>query len=103
MDEAHGTEAEARRAFSSNILASTLLDFGKSLNSESAKFNVYERAARNLNTQEFDDKGTVFGLINKCKSAGRDLAHESDMFANNICDLLDFTEKNSSGYEFSTV
>ena len=103
MDEAHGTEAEARRAFSADILASTLLDFGRQLESESAKYNVYERAARNLNTEEFDDKGTVFGLINKAKSAGKDLAHQSNMFANNICDLLAFAEKSFSGYEYSTV
>lgn len=103
MDEAHGTEAEARRAFSANILASTLLDFGRQLESESAKYNVYERAARNLNTEEFDDKGTVFGLINKAKSAGKDLAHQSNMFANNICELLAFAEKSYSGYEYSTV
>lgn len=84
-------------------MASTLLDFGKQLESESAKYNVYERAARNLKTEEFDDKGTVFGLINKCKSAGRDLANNSNVFANNICELLDFAEKSNTGYEYATV
>lgn len=79
------------------------MDFGKSFNSESAKYNVYERAARNLNTEEFDDKGTVFGLLNKAKSAGKALAHESDIFANDICDLLDFAQKSNGGYEYSTV
>lgn len=79
------------------------MDFGKSLISESAKYNVYERAARNLNTEEFDDKGTVFGLLNKAKNAGKALGHESDIFANSICDLLDFAQKSNSGYEYSTV
>lgn len=103
MDEAQGCEAESRRAFSSTVLASSLLDFGKNLDSESAKLNVYERAARNLNTEEMDDKGVVFGLINKCKSAGKDLAVHSNLYANNICNLLDFAEKNTNGYEYSTV
>ena len=103
IDEAHGTEAEARRAFSANVLASTLLDFSKGLDSETAKFNVFERAARNVNTEEMDDKGTIYGLINKAKSAGKEFGRHSALYANNICELLDFSEKNYNGYEFSTV
>lgn len=117
VDEAHGTEAEARRAFSSNVLASSLLDFAKSLNSESPKYNVFERAVKNIDTssleskeeanlsheQEQAGKGVIFGLINKCKQAGRELSKFAENYANNICLLLDFAEKRNSGYEFANI
>ena len=103
MDEAHGTEAEARRAFSQDILASTLLDWGKGLESESPKYNVYERAARSINSEEIDDKSTIFGLINKCKKAGKDLANASNIFANGFCQLLDFAPHAYGSYESCNV
>ena len=103
VDEAHGTEAEARRAFSQDVLASTLLDWGKGLESEKPKFNVFERAARNMDTEEIDDKGTVYGLINKCKSSGKDMANKANLFANGINKLLAFAQKSYNGYEYSTI
>ena len=50
-----------------------------------------------------EDKGTIYGLINKAKSAGKEFGRHSALYANNICELLDFSEKNYNGYEYSTV
>lgn len=117
VDEAHGTESEARRAFSSNVLASVLLDYAKVLDSENPKLNIFEKAARNIDTSALESKeeshlahneeqagkSVIYGLINKCKSAGKELSNYCSRYANNISLLLDFSEKSKSGYEFSNV
>lgn len=84
-------------------MASALLDFSKNMDSESAKLNVFERAARNITTEEMDDKGLVYGLINKCKAAGKQLARFSNLYANNICELIEHLPKSKSGYEYMTL
>lgn len=98
-------------------MASSLLDFGSQLDSENPKLNVFERAARTIDTsaleakdesglnlsQEQEGKSVIFGLINKCKKAGKDLSHQSIMYANSICELLKFAQKSNSGYEYATI
>lgn len=117
IDEAHGIESEARKAFSSNVLAQTLLDFSNNLSSESAKFNVFVRAIKNIDSSNLEvkddrnidfnsqqeDKTLIFGLMNKCKSISKDFSILSANYADNICLLLNFADKNSYGYEFSNI
>lgn len=73
------------------------------MESERPKYNVYERAARSINSEEIDDKSTIFGLINKCKKAGKDLANKSNLFANGFCKLLDYAPHAYGSYESCDV
>lgn len=94
-----------------------MLDFGKNLESSNPKQNVFESVSRNIdtsalepkdespmdNSQVQDCKSLIYGLINKCKISGKTLSSKSNLYANNICELLDFSEKNSFGYEYSNL
>ncbi len=117
IDEAHGIESEARRAFSSNVAARMLLDFSRNFESDSAKFNVFVRALKNIDASSLEakderskdinalqeDRTLIYGLLNKCKSIATDFAHLSNDYANSIGLLLKFADKNSYGYEFSNI
>lgn len=117
VDEAHNTEAEARKAFSSIVSASALLEIAKGLESTSPKLNVFERADRTIDVssleykdeqaqkllQEQIGKNVIYGMLKKCKELGIVLSNKAYLYANNLNTLLDAVPRQKSGYEFRDV
>lgn len=100
LDEAHGAEAEARRAFSLEIAAEDVTRLAQKVASGESR-NVYARAERKLSSSLKNDGATLFeGLIGKAKSAGDMFAAAAHEFAPHIKDLLYFDpNKRSRSYD----
>lgn len=100
LDEAHGAEAEARKAFSLEIGAEDLLRLASRTASESSR-NVFARAERKLGSKLENDGMTLFfGLTGKAKSAGDAYAAAARDLAAHMKDLLFFDpNKRSRGYD----
>lgn len=100
LDEAHGAEAEARRAFSLEIAAEDVTRLAQKVASGESR-NVYARAERKLSSSLKNDGATLFeGLIGKAKSAGDMFAAAAHEFAPHIKDLLFFDpNKRSRNYD----
>ncbi|MDO5329328.1 MAG: exonuclease domain-containing protein [Coriobacteriia bacterium] len=117
VDEAHGTESEARSAFSYVIGASELLDLSKALKSESVKKNLFLKATKNIdidslvakgdaglsNAEEVEGKNVIFGLLKKCITRGKEASDVIKNFAEHFNLLCSFAPKSKNGYEFSDI
>lgn len=102
VDEAHGAETEARRAFSLELSADDINALARKVSEGETTRNVFVRAERNVVASNFESGETLFyGLTNKAKAAGKDFAEKAQEFTAHIQDLLYFdTNKRSKGYEF---
>ena len=100
LDEAHGAEAEARKAFSLEIDAEDLLRLVSKTAPESTR-NVFSRAERKLASKlESDGVTLFFGLVGKAKSAGETYAAAARDLVLHMKDLLFFDpNKRSRGYD----
>lgn len=102
VDEAHGTEAEARRAFSLELAAEDLLRIARRVSPgiESSR-DVFSRAERRAATLEAQDGVTLlYALANKARSAGQLFAQAAEEFSRHMKDLLFFDPSNrSKGYD----
>lgn len=102
VDEAHGAEAEARRALSPEISAEALLRQARRLaaGGGSTVFHRIEMAA----ARSQDDSTLVHGLSAKAKSAGAEMASAAAEFAHRFKDLLYFDHnRRSKGYEYVEI
>ena len=99
VDEAHGAEAEARRAFSLEISADSINNLSRKLASDEASQNAFIRAERRAGAAL--DEGTLFyALIAKARKAGKDFSVAAEEFLSHIKDLSYFdTNKRGRGYE----
>ena len=100
LDEAHGAEAEARRAFSLEIAAEDVARLAQKVASGESR-NVYARAERKLESSLKNEGVTLFeGLVGKAKSAGDAFAEAAHEFVPHIKDLLYFdANKRSRNYD----
>ena len=102
VDEAHGAEAEARRAFSLELAAEDLLRIAQRVSADESSRNVFVRAERRVVVPGKEDGATLFyALTNKARAAGRVFAEAAEDFSHHLKDLLFFdTNKRSKGYEY---
>lgn len=100
LDEAHGAEAEARRAFSLEIAAEDVIRLAQRVASGESR-NVFVRAERKLAGTLNDEGETLFmGLAGKAKSAGDSFATAAHEFVPHMKDLLFFDpNKRSKSYD----
>lgn len=115
VDEAHGAENEARRAFSLSISADELSNLASRVGVESSR-NVFSRAERTAKVPEEQPQGTslfggekgeeaaspstlFYGLLAKAKSLGKAFADVEIQFNAHIRDLLYFDPAKKSSYE----
>lgn len=100
VDEAHGAEAEARRAFSVGLAAEELLRLATQVSADEAYRNPFVRAERTVVAPESSESGTLFyALMAKAKAAGKAFARSSQDFATHMKDLLFFDGNRRSSYE----
>ena len=102
VDEAHGAENEARRAFSLSLAAEDILRLATRVSADEASRNVFVRAERRVVAPEGGDGATLFyALTAKARSAGTAYAEAAREFSTHLKDLLFFdANKRGKGYEY---
>lgn len=100
VDEAHGAETEARRAFSTELKSDTLQSVIRRVSSDSAKTNVFLRAERSAPVNA--ESKTLFDtMTSKAKTASGAFAIAAEEFCLSVKDLLYFDPKSKGrGYEY---
>ena len=101
VDEAHGAENEARRAFSVELAEEDILSLVRRVASEEARRNVLVRAERTVVMPGNESASTLFyGLTAKARSAGKKFGAAAEEFCAHLKDLLFYdTNRRSKGYE----
>lgn len=121
VDEAHGSENEARQALSLKLSVDEINQLSSRVGDGETARNVFVRAERNLvapdtgkvsgtagasgdDNSGIEDAGTLFfGLIHKAKEAGRNFADAADIFCSHVKDLLYFDTQKRSSYDIIDV
>lgn len=101
VDEAHGAEAEARRAFSLSLSAEDIVRLAGRVDSDEASRNVFVRAERRVTIPGGEEGSTLFyALTGTARAAGKTYATHAQSFASHMKDLLFFdTNRRGRGYE----
>lgn len=100
VDEAHGAETEARRAFSLEVSSEAIHGLIRKVTSDSARTNVLIRAERTPIVEE-EGKRLYTSLVHKAQSAAQAFGIAGEEFCLRAKDLLFFDEtKRSRGYEY---
>ncbi len=101
VDEAHGAESEARRAFSLSLAADKIGKLAQRTASEESSRNVFARAERRVVAVQREENATLFfALSGKARRAGSAFAQMADEFLRHLKDLLFFdASKRSKGYD----
>lgn len=102
LDEAHGAESEARRAFSLTLSAEDIIRLATRVSDTETSRSVFARATRHAVTAPDEDEGAelLYALVNKARAAGRTYAEHARIFVAHMKDLLFFdSSKRGRGYE----
>ena len=100
VDEAHGAEAEARRAFSLEVSSSEVQSLALRLTSDSPKHNVLLRAARNTIADD-EGQGLYDALVTKARTAAGSFGIAAQEYCLAGKDLLALDDRgHSKGYDY---
>lgn len=101
VDEAHGAETEARRAFSLSLSAEDIVRLANRVGADEASRNVFVRAERRVVIPGMEEGSSLFyALTNKARLAGKAYAEAAVEFSEHLKDLLFFDQnKKGKGYE----
>ena len=100
VDEAHGAEAEARRAFSLSTSSNEIMTLVKRVTADSASVNVLTRVKRSAQAPE-EGQALYDALIVKAETAAGAFSIAAEEFCLSAKDLLVFDQKSRSrGYEW---
>ncbi len=102
VDEAHGAEQEARRAFSIELNAEEIMRIAQKVSIENARRNVFLKAERRvtLNGSKEEDEKTFFALTNNGKTAGESYRLAAEELCASMKGLLFFNgSRKGRGYE----
>lgn len=103
VDEAHGAEAEARRAFSLSLAADDIVRIANRVEDAEASRNVFARAERRVVAPAESEGATLFyALTAKARAAGTAYAASAREFVGHMKDLL-FFDQNKRGRNYETV
>lgn len=100
VDEAHGAEAEARRAFSLSLTAEDILRLVQRVGPEDASRNVFLRTERRVVPNDEENSTLLYALTAKARAKGATYADAAREFSESLKDLLFFDQtKGKKGYE----
>lgn len=101
LDEAHGAENEARRAFSVELDAEEINRLVGQIGETDSSRNLFNRAERKVEQKLIGENCTLFyGLSNKAKLASAEYAQVAKEFCAHIKDLLYFdANKRNKSYD----
>lgn len=103
VDEAHGAESEARRAFSVSLAAEDIMRLAHRAGADEASRNVFVRAERRVVVSGSEEGSSLFyALTSKARAAGKTYAEAAQEFASHMKDLL-FFDQNKRGRGYETV
>lgn len=103
IDEAHGAEAEARRAFSVTLDGEEIMRLVNRLASSESSRNPFVRVERTATAPNGEEGETLlYGLTAKARAAGTAYAAAAQEFVGHMKDLL-FFEPNRRGKGYDTV
>lgn len=101
IDEAHGAEDEARKAFSSELSAEELIRLANRMASTEASRNPFVRAERRVVAEDEGAESLLYALTAKAKKQGSAFALAAQDFVLHMKDLLFFdSAKRGKGYEY---
>lgn len=103
VDEAHGAEAEARRAFSLKLSAEDIVRLASRVEADESSRNVFVRAERRVVVSHEQESGATlfFALTAKARKAGKAYGAAAREFAAHLKDLLFFdAPKRGRNYEY---
>lgn len=105
VDEAHGAESEARRAFSLTLSAEDIVRLANRVGADDAGRNVFVRAERRVVIPGKEEGSSLFyALTNKARSAGKTYAEAAHEFSSHLKDLLFFDQnKKGKGYDITEL
>lgn len=105
VDEAHGAESEARRAFSLALSAEDIVRLANRVGADDAGRNVFVRAERRVVVPGKEEGSSLFyALTNKARIAGKAYAEAAHEFSAHLKDLLFFDQnKKGKGYEITEL
>ncbi len=102
IDEAHGAETEARRAFSVELNAENILRDARRVAADDARRNVFAHAERRVVLKDAKEESETlfFTLTQKGKTAGEAYRQAAEAFCASLKGLLFFdTNRRGRGYE----
>ena len=103
VDEAHGAEAEARRALSVHLDANEMVRLANRLSSQDAKRNVFVRCERRSafdGESQTEAANLFYSLTSKSRNAGVEFAEAAVEFAHHMKDLVACdTDRGNRHYE----
>lgn len=101
VDEAHGAESEARRAFSAELSADSIMRLASRVSADESAHNVFIRAERKVVPSEKQENPVLFyTLLNKARTDAKAYAAAAQDFSAHLKDLLFFdAQKKGKGYE----
>ncbi len=100
VDEAHGAESEARRAFSTTVSSTNIQDIARRITSDSARTNVFLRAERAIDVSG-EAKKLFEALMKKAQVAAGAFGIAAEEFCLSAKDLLFFDERSKkNSYEY---
>ena len=102
IDEAHGAETEARRAFSVELNAESILRDARRVAADDARRNVFAHAERRVVLKDAKEESETlfFALTQKGKTAGEAYRQAAEAFCASLKGLLFFdTNRRGRGYE----
>lgn len=102
IDEAHGAETEARRAFSVELDAENILRDARRVAADDARRNVFAHAERRVVLKDAKEESETlfFALTQKGKTAGEAYRQAAEAFCASLKGLLFFdTNRRGRGYE----
>ena len=100
VDEAHGAENEARRAFSLELVAEEIKNLAQRASSTESARNVFTRVERTISPNDEGSVTLMFSLTTKAKERGAAFTAAANDFCESMRGLLKFDpSKKSKGYE----
>lgn len=100
VDEAHGAESEARRAFALSVSSESVKSLVRRVTADSARINVLTRVQRSAQAPE-EGQALYDALISKARVAAGAFGEAAEEFCLGAKDLLQFDPKSrSKGYEY---
>ncbi len=101
VDEAHGAETEARRAFSIELSAEDLLRIAQRVSAGDASGSVFARVERQCLAKSGAEGSTLlYALTGKARERGRLFAQAAEEFSQHMKDLLFFdASRRGKGYD----
>lgn len=103
VDEAHGAEAEARRALAITLDAAEMVRLANRLASDDAKRNVFVRTERRApidSGSQPEASSLFYGLTEKARARGKAFAEAATEFAHHMKDLIACDQgRGNKGYE----